>query len=61
MKEKLLNKLFEEFDKDKQVIKQNLLQVMDVIMLETNDEFGKVTMIIKYERDGGNETNNNKK
>ena len=50
MKEELINKLFEEFIKDQQVIKHNLLKVMDVIILETKNESGKITLKIKYER-----------
>lgn len=50
MKYNLIDKLFREFDKDKLVIKKNLLQVMDEIVLEAKDEYGKVCLIIKYER-----------
>jgi hypothetical protein len=50
MKSNLIDKLFREFDKDKQVIKKNLLYVMDEVMLETFDDYGKATIIIKYER-----------
>ena len=54
MKEELINKLFEEFEKDKDIIKLNLLKVMDTIMLETENEFGKLSLIIKYERKENN-------
>ena len=59
MKNKLIDKLMEEFEKDKQVIKENLLKVMDEVILQTNDRYGKVTLIIKYERNDKFETNNN--
>lgn len=50
MKNNLIDKLFREFDKDKQVIKKNLLYVMDEVVLETHDDYGKAIIIIKYER-----------
>lgn len=59
MKQELIKKLFDEFEKDKEVIKNNLLQAMDTVMLETKDKYGKITMTIKYEREGKNDANNN--
>lgn len=50
MKKELINKLYDEFEKDKEVIKRNLLEVMDMVYLYAKDEYGKVTMTIKYER-----------
>ena len=50
MKKELLEKLLEEFDKDREVIKRNLLEVMDMIVLATNDDYGKIILTIKYER-----------
>ena len=50
MKKELLEKLLEEFDKDREIIKRNLLEVMDMIVLATNDDYGKIIMTIKYER-----------
>ena len=35
---------------NKQVIKDNLLYVMDEVVLETHDDYGKAIIIIKYER-----------
>jgi len=58
MKKELIDKLFDEFDKDKDVIRRNLLEVMNIIHLETKDECGKLTLTIKYERNDDNETNN---
>jgi len=46
----LINKIFNEFEKDKLVIRLNLLKVVDEVILETKDDYGKVTIIIKYER-----------
>lgn len=50
VKTQLINKLFNEFEKDKLVIRLNLLKVMDEVILETKDNSGKITMTIKYER-----------
>lgn len=55
MKKQLIDKLYDEFEKDKEVIKRNLLEVMDCIVLETRDKYGKIKMTIKYERKGENE------
>lgn len=49
MKEQLINKLFEEFEKDKETIKNNLLEVMNVIILQANNKFGNLKLIISYE------------
>lgn len=49
-KKELIIKLIKEFEKDKKVIVTNLVKVMDVINLETSDEYGRVTLTIKYER-----------
>ncbi len=49
MKSKLLDELFKKFEKDKKVIKENVLVVMDNVTLETSDRYGKVTMTITYE------------
>ena len=60
MKKELIDKLFNEFDKDKYIIKRNLLEVMDIIHLETKDKYGTLTLTIKYERNDDNgKTNNN--
>lgn len=50
MKEKLINQLFAEFEYDKDIIKENLLKVMDTILLSTSDDYGKLTLTIKYEK-----------
>ncbi|MBR5227537.1 MAG: hypothetical protein IKV94_02760 [Clostridia bacterium] len=54
MKSNLIDTLFKVFEKDKLVIKKNLMQVMDEIVLQTQDEYGKVCLIIKYERNDAN-------
>lgn len=61
MKEELINRLFEEFDKGKYLIKNSLLQVMDIIHIETNGECEKLTLTIKYERNDadGQDTSKN--
>ena len=50
MKRELIRKLYKEFEKDKETIRENLITAMYEIMLETSDKYGKITMIIKYER-----------
>ncbi|MBR5303474.1 MAG: hypothetical protein IKU37_01440 [Candidatus Gastranaerophilales bacterium] len=59
MKKELIDKLFDEFDKDKDIIERNLLEVMNIIHLETKNKYGKLTLTIKCERNDNNETNNN--
>lgn len=58
-RQELINKLFDEFDKDKDIIKRNLLEVMDIIHLETKDKYGKLTLTIKYERNDNNDKTSN--
>lgn len=60
MKKELIDKLFDEFDKDKEIIKRNLLEVMDIIHFETLNKYGKLTLTIKYERNDDVENNNKK-
>lgn len=59
MKKELINKLLNEFEKDREVIIRNLLEAMDMIVLEASDDYGKFKLIINYERNDENETNNN--
>ena len=49
-KRELIIKLIKEFEKDKKIIVTNLIKAMDVINLEASNEYGKVTLTIKYER-----------
>ena len=55
MKKELIEKLLSEFDNDREVIVKNLLEVMDMIVLATTDDYGKIIMTIKYERRDENE------
>lgn len=59
MKKELIRKLLDEFDNDREVIIRNLLEVMDMIVLEASDNYGKFKLIINYERNDENDTNNN--
>ena len=52
MRKELLNRLFDEFDEDKDTIKSNLLLAMDEVMLEASNDYQKVTLTIKIERKG---------
>ena len=55
MKEKLINKLLEEFEKNKETIKNNLLETMNVIILQANDEFSNIKLMISYEENSNDE------
>lgn len=55
MKKELIERLLNEFDNDREVIVKNLLEVMDMIVLATTDDYGKIIMTIKYERRDENE------
>lgn len=59
MKKELIERLLNEFDNDREVIIRNLLEVMDMIVLEASDNYGKFKLIINYERNDENDTNNN--
>lgn len=50
LREELINKLFDEFEKDKETIKKNLLVAMDSITLNASNKYEKVTLSIKMER-----------
>lgn len=60
MKNRLINALFEQFDRDKNLIARNLLEVMDEIVLQTENDYEILTMVIKCERkdNNANKTNN---
>lgn len=54
-KSELIDKLFKQIEEDREIIKENLIQVMDYIKLETNDELGNtISFEIKYKRKGDN-------
>lgn len=55
MKKELIERLLNEFDNDREIIVKNLLEVMDMIVLATTDDYGKIIMTIKYERREENE------
>lgn len=59
MKKELIERLLNEFDNDREIIVRNLLEVMDEICLETQNENGEATLIIKYEGNDENDTKNN--
>lgn len=59
MKRNLIDTLFRLFERDKDTIKNNLLKVMDEVILQSSDKYGKVTMVIKYERNDDDDRNNN--
>jgi len=61
MKEELIDRLFKEFDKDKEVIKKNLLSVMDNIILEARNDYEVVRLTISVEkRENKNEKSSKK-
>lgn len=60
MKEKLIDTLFNHFDKEKNIIKRNLMEFMDYIWLECSDDYHKITLNIKIERIDKNVKNNKK-
>ena len=55
MKEKLIDTLFEEFEKDKEIIKKNIMWYIDSVCLQTSDDYGKLSLTVKYERKEENE------
>lgn len=59
MKRNLIGILFRLFERDKETIEKTLINFVDEVVLQKSDKYGKVTMIIKYERNDTNETNNN--
>ena len=51
MREYLVDKLLEEFEKDKDAIKKNLIKSMNNIILETSNGYEKITLNIKIEKE----------
>ena len=49
-KSELIDKLFNEFDKDKEIIKRNLLEVMNTVILEAKDKEMYISMTINVSR-----------
>ena len=50
MRKELIDKIFNEFDKDKEIIKRNLTEVMDEIYITTENKYEKIILEIKVER-----------
>ena len=48
MKEELIDRLLEEIIKSKKSIKLSLMQVMDFLILETHNKYGRLVMTIEY-------------
>ena len=50
MRKELIDKIFNEFDKDKEIIKRNLTEVMDEIYMTAENKYEKIILEIKVER-----------
>ena len=50
MREELINKILERFDKDKEIIKKNLIKALDEVYIVTEDDYTQVELIIKVSR-----------
>lgn len=50
MREELINKILEQFDKDKEIIKKNLIKALDEVYIVTEDDYTQVELIIKVSR-----------
>ena len=48
-KEELITTLYKEFDHDKEIIKENLLKMMDTIVLEVKSKNQRVILTLRYE------------
>ena len=57
MRKKLIEIIFNEFEHDKEIIKKNLLFVMDTILLEASNDNEKITLQIKIERKENDKNN----
>ena len=49
-RQELIDRMFNEFEKDKKTIKENIMKYLNEVYLETNNEEGKLSVTIKYER-----------
>ena len=49
MKEELIKKMFDKFCEYMETLEDTTLKNVDEVMLSTQDKWGKVTLIIKYE------------
>ena len=50
-KEELIDVILNEFCKDKETIKKNLMLVTDDVILQSKNNAGSVTIEVKYRRD----------
>lgn len=57
MRKELIEIIFNEFEHDKEIIKKNLLFVMDTILLEATNDNEKITLQIKIERKENDKNN----
>lgn len=57
MRKELIEIIFNEFEHDKEIIKKNLLFVMDTILLEASNDNEKITLQIKIERKENDKNN----
>lgn len=57
MRKELIEIIFNEFETDKEIIKKNLLFVMDTILLEASNDNEKITLQIKIERKENDKNN----
>lgn len=52
MRKELIERLLKEFDKDREVIINNLLLALEEIVLEASNEYEKIILNIKIKRKG---------
>ena len=57
MRKELIEIIFNEFEHDKEIIKKNLLFVMDTILLEATNDNEKIILQIKIERKENDKNN----
>ena len=57
MRKELIEIIFNEFEHDKEIIKKNLLFVMDNILLEATNDNEKIILQIKIERKENDKNN----
>lgn len=56
MRSDLIDKIYNEFDKDREIIKQNLIMAMDSIYMTTKDEYNTIILEIRIERNNKNDS-----
>ena len=50
MREKLIDKILEIFNKDKKIIRKNLIKALDEVYIMAEDDYTQVELIIKVSR-----------